>query len=308
MRRVFRVLVRFVFVAILEALSLLVMDWLVPGISLTPPESVNVLIVAMSAALVLALMNSLLRPFLVMLTLPLNVLTYGLPTLFINASMLLLTTLILPYLQVRSFGAAIWGTLILATVNTFLMSLTTIDDDYSFFDGVVQWLSKRQQIDSAAESGRGLVMLEIDGIDEILHAVGHGDVKCLAGIDGDHAEGLGDLHPVEVHAQIVFLKGPDVTLVRWCAYVTELVQRRLELEPAPHEAGREAAGHAMPLQQQHLGALGRQLRGRAQASVPRADDCAVVSLLQPLWGPPLDHVLALRVGVAAGVALPAVET
>jgi uncharacterized membrane protein YvlD (DUF360 family) len=182
MRRFLRAVVRFVFVAILEALSLLAMDTLVPGISLTPPESVNVLTVAMSVALVLALMNSLVRPLLVLLTLPLNVLTFGLPTLFINAGMLLLTAYVLPYFQVRSLGAAIAGTLILAAVNTLLMSLTTIDDDYSFFEGVVQWLSRRQQIEGAAEPGRGLVMLEIDGLSysRILRAVEQGRMPTVA--------------------------------------------------------------------------------------------------------------------------------
>lgn len=187
MRRFLRAIVRFVFVAILEALSLLAMDRLVPGISLTPPESANVLTVAMSVALVLALMNSLVRPLLVLLTLPLNVLTFGLPTLFINAGMLLLTAYILPYFHVRSPGAAIVGTLILAAVNTFLMSLTTIDDDYSFFEGVVQWLSKHQQIDSAAEPGRGLVMLEIDGLSysRIQRAVDQGRMPTVAKMLGD---------------------------------------------------------------------------------------------------------------------------
>jgi uncharacterized membrane protein YvlD (DUF360 family) len=181
---------RFVFVAILEALSLLAMDWLVPGISLTPTDSFGVLRVAMSAALVLAVMNSVLRPVLVLLTLPLNVRTFGLPILFINAALLLLTTRLLPYFEVQNFGAAVVGTLILSAVNTFLMSLTTIDDDYSFFDGVVQWLSRRQQIDGAAEPGRGLVMLEIDGLSHkrLLKALKLGRMPTVAKMlkDGTH--------------------------------------------------------------------------------------------------------------------------
>jgi len=190
MQRFAQAVFRFVFVAILEATSLLVMDWLVPGISLAPPESVHVLAVAMTVALVLALMNSLVRPLLVLLTLPLNVRTFGLPILVINAATLLLTAHILPYLRVPNFGTAIVGTLILAAVNTFLMSLTTIDDDYSFFEGVVQWLSKRQQIDSATEAGRGLVMLEIDGLSylRILRAVEQGHMPTVAKMleDGTH--------------------------------------------------------------------------------------------------------------------------
>ena len=56
------------------------------------------------------------------------------------------------------------GALVLAAVNTFLSGLTTIDDVYSFFDGVVQWLSKRNVTVTTGETGGGLVLLEIDGL------------------------------------------------------------------------------------------------------------------------------------------------
>ncbi|MFX1411018.1 MAG: phage holin family protein [Promethearchaeota archaeon] len=164
MRHFFRVIVRFSVVWVLEALSLLVMSWFVPGIRLLSWESADILTVAMSVALVLAIMNGLVRPLLILLTLPLSVLSLGLSTLFINAGMLILTAYFLPYFEVNGWIPAILGTLILTVVNTILTSLTTIDDDYSFFDGVVQWLSKRQYISSFGESGRGLVMLEIDGL------------------------------------------------------------------------------------------------------------------------------------------------
>jgi len=163
MNRFFRVIIRFSVVGTIEAFSLLAMDWLVPGITISP-DPANILTVAMSVALVLAFLNGLVRPFLVLLTLPLNVLTLGLPALIINGAMLPLTAHFLPYFAVDGWKAASLGTLILVAVNTFLTSLTTIDDDYSFFDGVVQWLGKRYQVTGDAEPGRGLVILEIDGL------------------------------------------------------------------------------------------------------------------------------------------------
>jgi len=65
---------------------------------------------------------------------------------------------------VDGWGAAFLGTVVLAAVNTLLTTITTIDDDYSFFEGVVQWLSKRRRADLAAYPGRGLVLVEIDGL------------------------------------------------------------------------------------------------------------------------------------------------
>ena len=56
------------------------------------------------------------------------------------------------------------GSLVLSAVNTLLTSLTSIDDDNSFYEGVVEWLSRRQQLPGARAQGRGIVMLEIDGL------------------------------------------------------------------------------------------------------------------------------------------------
>ena len=164
MKTVLRVIVRFIVVAAIEALSLLVLAWLVPGIRLEPGEGIPRLNAAMSVALVLALINVLIRPLLILLTLPLSMLTFGLSTLFINAGTLMLASYSVPYFTVSGWGSALLGALVLAAVNTFLSSLTTIDDDYSFFDGVVQWLSKRDATSIPGDAGRGLVMLEIDGL------------------------------------------------------------------------------------------------------------------------------------------------
>ena len=164
MRRFLRLVVRFSVVWAFEALSLLVLHWLVPGISLSDPEGVGIATVAMSVALVLAVVNGLIRPVVVMLALPLNMITLGLFTLVINAAMLRLTAYVLPDFVVDGWGAALLGTVVLAAVNTVLTAITTIDDDFSFFEGVVQWLSKRRRVEVDAHPGRGLVLLEIDGL------------------------------------------------------------------------------------------------------------------------------------------------
>jgi uncharacterized membrane protein YvlD (DUF360 family) len=164
MRRFLRVIYRFAIVWGIQGLCLLAIHWLVPGITLATTDSADLLSVAMSVALVLALLNVLIRPLLVWLTLPLNIITLGLFTLIINAGVLLLASYLLPYFNVAGLGSALLGILVLTVVNTIVTRLTTIDDDYSFFDGVVQWLSKRQRVSLTTESGRGLVMLEIDGL------------------------------------------------------------------------------------------------------------------------------------------------
>jgi len=67
---------------------------------------------AMIAALVLGLLNTLLRPLLVLLTLPVTLLTLGLFLFVINALMFYFAASLLEGLHVNGFGAALIGSLI----------------------------------------------------------------------------------------------------------------------------------------------------------------------------------------------------
>jgi len=69
---------------------------------------------ALFAGLVLGVINALIRPLLVLLTLPITVLTLGLFLLIINALLLRLAAALVPGLRVRSFGAAFLGALLLS--------------------------------------------------------------------------------------------------------------------------------------------------------------------------------------------------
>lgn len=161
---VLRIFFRFIIVAMIEALSILAMTVVVPGVRILAVEDQGRAAAAASVALVVALLNGIVRPVLVLLTLPINILSVGFSTLLINAGMLLLAGLFLPYFEVDGFGSAFLGAVVLAVVNTFLTSLTTIDDDYAFFDGVIQWLSQQMRMAADVDEGRGLVLLEIDGL------------------------------------------------------------------------------------------------------------------------------------------------
>jgi len=66
------------------------------------------------AALILGLVNALVRPVFVLMTLPLTVLTLGLFLLVINAILLALVALMLPGMAIGGFGAAFLGALIIS--------------------------------------------------------------------------------------------------------------------------------------------------------------------------------------------------
>ena len=91
---------------LLLAAALLLVANLYSGVTVTSFTS------AMIAALVLGLLNALLRPLLVLLTLPVTVLTLGLFLFIINALMFYFAAELLSGLAVASFGAALIGSLI----------------------------------------------------------------------------------------------------------------------------------------------------------------------------------------------------
>ncbi|HEY4068857.1 MAG TPA: phage holin family protein [Burkholderiaceae bacterium] len=91
---------------LLLAAALLLVAYLYPGVSVKSFGS------AMIAAFVIGLFNTLLRPILVVLTLPVTVLTLGLFLFVINALMFYFAASVLEGLHVASFTAALIGSLL----------------------------------------------------------------------------------------------------------------------------------------------------------------------------------------------------
>jgi putative membrane protein len=92
----------------LLACALLLVAHLLPGVQ------VHSFMAALAAALVLGLLNTLVRPLLVVLTLPVTVLTLGLFLFIINAAMFWAAAWLLEGLAVNGFGAALLGSLVYA--------------------------------------------------------------------------------------------------------------------------------------------------------------------------------------------------
>ncbi len=102
----------------LTAAALLLVAAILPGISV---ESFGV---ALIAALVMGLVNLLVRPLLILLTLPLNLLTLGLFSFIINALMFGLVAWLVPGFEVSNFLSALVGALLLSVVTTVVYRLT----------------------------------------------------------------------------------------------------------------------------------------------------------------------------------------
>lgn len=76
---------------------------------------------ALGVAVVLALLNVLIRPLILLLTLPLNILTLGLFTLVINAWIIMLADSLVEGLKIKSFGCAFLYSLVIALLNSMLL-------------------------------------------------------------------------------------------------------------------------------------------------------------------------------------------
>lgn len=116
---------------VINAVALLVAAWFVPGIHLraatTGQVSASDLFALVIVALIFGVVNAIIRPIVLIFTLPINILTLGLFTFVVNALMLLLTSWIAQGMhlgfRVEGFWAALLGALIVSIVSFALNRL-----------------------------------------------------------------------------------------------------------------------------------------------------------------------------------------
>lgn len=102
---------------ILNAVALLLVAYILPGITVASFGS------ALIAALVLGLLNTLVKPVLVLLTLPITIVTLGLFLLVLNALVFWFAGSILKGFQVNGFWWAVIGAIVYSLVSGLLSGL-----------------------------------------------------------------------------------------------------------------------------------------------------------------------------------------
>jgi uncharacterized membrane protein YvlD (DUF360 family) len=162
--RIFKQIIRFIAVWFVDTISLLITAWIVSGISINPVEGFPALAVATAAALLLGIVNLIIRPLILLLAMPLGWIVIFLLGFFINAVVLMITSAILPGFTVDGWWSAFLGGLVLAFVNMLLIELLNIDNEESFYNNLIKSQAARQAEPVDPEAGRGVVMLEIDGL------------------------------------------------------------------------------------------------------------------------------------------------
>jgi putative membrane protein len=109
--------VRFLLRLLLNGVAVMVAAYLIPGIRLATPAT------AIIAGIVLGLVNAIIRPVLILLTLPFTILTLGLFIFVVNAICLVLAAWLVPGFSISGFGAAFVGALVITLVSWLLSGL-----------------------------------------------------------------------------------------------------------------------------------------------------------------------------------------
>src|SRR5512136_2645313 len=160
-RHVLRILLRLLILWAIDAVAMLITIALLPGVTVTGASAGAI---AAAAALLLAVINLFLRPIILLLALPLGFfVTFGVGFL-VNAIAILLVARVLPDFHINGLLSAFIAGLVFSLINTIITGVISVDDEDSFYQGVVERLAARQTYKEKDLSTRGLVMMEIDGL------------------------------------------------------------------------------------------------------------------------------------------------
>ncbi|MGI6344990.1 MAG: phage holin family protein [Bacillota bacterium] len=96
----------------------LIARWLVPGLEFSSDLAILV------AGAVLGVVNTLVRPLFIILSLPLNLLTLGLFTFIINGIMLHITAWLSPGFAVHGFWTGVWAAMLLSLFGAIVNRIT----------------------------------------------------------------------------------------------------------------------------------------------------------------------------------------
>ena len=112
---------RFLVHWLIIALALWVTAYILPGVTFDSTTALAI------AAIVLGLINAVVRPILTLLTLPITILTLGLFYLLVNGFTFLLAAQVVPGFGVLSFWWAVLGALVVSIVSAFVGSFVKDD-------------------------------------------------------------------------------------------------------------------------------------------------------------------------------------
>jgi putative membrane protein len=112
----------FILRLLVNGLAVLITAYLIPGIQIDQPGW------AIVVAAVLVLMNTIVRPIMIILTLPITLFTFGLFLLVINALVVMLAAKVIPHFHVESFWSALGFSIVVAIIQSIFENLASKEE------------------------------------------------------------------------------------------------------------------------------------------------------------------------------------
>lgn len=119
----------------------------------------------LSFIFLVALLNALLRPLLIYITLPFTILTFGLITFIVNGFIFVVAAWIYSSGDAQ---AGLWSAIVVSTymalITWFLTTIMSIDDPDSYFQNAVKKIGLKRKLIGADSNKPGFLFFEIDGL------------------------------------------------------------------------------------------------------------------------------------------------
>jgi uncharacterized membrane protein YvlD (DUF360 family) len=146
---------RLLLTTLISYIALAIAIWAVPGINAGGIPSL------LAAVVLIALLNSLFRPIVLWLAVPLGTLAVGVLATVLQFAIFIVVASVVPGIHLSGLGAAIEATVIFSVVNVSISWMIALGEDESYFSHLVQLMIRQ---DATPSDLPGVVIVQIDGL------------------------------------------------------------------------------------------------------------------------------------------------
>lgn len=158
-----------------EVVGLMLMTWLLPGLTINSWETAFIVVA------LIGILNAIFWPILSYYTLPFLVFTFGVGSLVLNGLIIWFISLFIPGITIKD-AALVLTPLGIALISTLVSAVLTIGDEASYYRSVLKRYMQRFARNNNSDKP-GVIFLEIDGLAESIlqSALNNGHMPTLKG-------------------------------------------------------------------------------------------------------------------------------
>ncbi|MEA3335168.1 MAG: alkaline phosphatase family protein [Chloroflexota bacterium] len=215
--------VRLVVTTLVTSAALMITAWILPAMAFVATPLGPRWLHAVAAAILIGLINLLLRPVVLYISRPLGFFLLFAVGFLLNVVALALAAWLLPGFELGGIFNMVVASIIIAAINTVLSTLLNLGDEDSYYRRRTEERAAATPFPTADEPGRKLMMLEIDGLSyhHIKKALAEGRLPTLSAMmeeDGYELSKVDCGLPSQTsacQAGIMFGDNSDIPAFRW---------------------------------------------------------------------------------------------